>query len=371
MTPTTYDIYLLGSDDHALDSKGLLGVLGTLPLRRAVADPSRYFYRNEDTGVYFQILLSPEVVSTLQPPASDEDADPYEETSSAEDAEPEEESTTRADELDEPDPEADDSEEDEEDGETFDIEMAPVTLTLPLVCPGFFGREIVAIAERLADGGGLFLGHPGHGEGSDASHEPANDGVTATDILTAWNAANRDTANAVREQGHLTVWSEEKARSWWTYGTHRHALETELGGTGVYVPLLEVAFHGQQIKSLCSWDLITPVVLPRTDLVLIRLERQRKGLLFNRRVKLEGLVDGEMLWNLLAAFSEIRSEPTDLLIFRDAAKPPPQVAAALEVLSLEPLASAQRAELTGTKLTGVGLTWMVDFDLNPSQEERA
>jgi len=355
VTPTTYDIYLLRSDDRPLDHQGLLEVLQALPLRRAVDDPSRYFYRNDDTGVYFQLLLSPEVVSNLQPPTSDEDADP------------EEESAINVDEAEEPEPETEDLEEDDdEDGESFDIEMAPVTLTLPLVCPGFFGREVVALAERLAQAGNLSLGHPAHEEGSDARD---GDGVTTTELVASWNAANREAANAVKEKGHLTVWSGKKAEAWWTYGTHRQALEIELGDAGIYVPRLQVAFHGQQIKSLCSWDLTTPLVLPRTDLVLIRLQRQRKGLLFNRRVTVEGFVSGETLWNLLAAFSEIRSEPVDLLIFRDADKPSPQVAAELEVLSLEPLESAQRAELTGTKLTGVGLTWMVDFELNSTQEE--
>ena len=347
MKPTNYDIYLLRSDDHPLDRAGLLEALGSLPVRQAADDPSRYLYHNDDTGVYCQLLLSPEVLSNMAPPTSEGDTDP------------EEESFTSTGNAEPPDPEEDEEDEDEEDGESFDIEMAPVTLTLPLVCPGFFGREVVALAERLAQGGRLSLGHPAHEETSETAE---GDSVTPTDLMASWNAANHKAASTVKEQGSLTVWSEKKAEDWWVYGTHRQTLEGELGSTGVYVPRLQTAFHGQRIKSLLSWDLTTPIVLPRTDLVLIRVERKRKGLLFNRRVTMEGLVNGETLWDSLAAFSEVRSDPVDLLIFREAARPPPQVAAALEKLTLEPLESAQRAELTGTNLSGVGRTWMVDFE---------
>jgi hypothetical protein len=120
------------------------------------------------------------------------------------------------------------------------------------------------------------------------------------------------------------------------------------------VPLLQAARHEGRVKTLCDWDQGSPAVLPRTDLVLLRRERSQKGLFRMKRVVEEGLVSGELLWEILAGASERRRDPVDLLIFRDPAGAPQDVAARLETLALEPLSGAKRASLLG----------VIDFDPN-------
>ena len=125
----------------------------------------------------------------------------------------------------------------------------------------------------------------------------------------------------------------------------RESLSAELGES-VHLPVLLAARHEGEVKTLVTWDAGMPVALPRTDLVLVRRERMKKGLLLTKRVVEEGLVPCAGVWDLLAPYSELRKEPLELLVFREAS-PPQQVAARLEVMQLEPLAKARRQELTG------------------------
>jgi len=336
LIPTTFDICLLRTDGRPVECDRLRAALGELPLYPAKADPSRCLYRAVDTGVYFQVLLAPELIAW-----SGESEDEFVE---------------------------DDADRDAMEDESGPIEMPPVTLTIPLVSPSFFGREALNVAGQLVAAGNLTLGHAEHQE---PGGETGEGGASSPEeILANWDEANRRAAAAASDGGEQTksasrvrptVWSRAAADAWWAYGRGRAALDAELALAGVKVPRLQAAWHEGRIKSLSTRDIGTSTVLPRTDLVLVRRQRERRGLLFSRRVLEEGIVSGERLWEILAAASELREEPVRLLIYREARFPPPQVAAALEVLDLEPLANARQTDLVG----------VVDFDSGAALEGEA
>jgi hypothetical protein len=345
--PVTFDIYLLETGEHPLPAGAILDVLRSSPLRFHAAEPGQCVYRNADTSVFFQVQLSPAVVAILggepaieaEEASSDEGDDQVEAPGSAE------EETSDSEE------EASDS---EGDGQQR-VEMALVTISVPYGTPAFFGREAVAFAERLAGATNLRLEHLPHG-GDGASGQEAAARAHEHTLLDGWQRGNR---LAARQASALSVWSREQSEAWWAYGTACKALDAELAAEGIHVPRLQAARHEGAVKSLCFWEEGTPAVFPRCDLFLVRRERQRKGILFTRRIAEEGLVSGEKLWSILAPFSELRESPAPLLIFREARKPPQQVAAALEVLPLEPVEAARRTELLG----------VVDADPSRSEEQ--
>lgn len=113
------------------------------------------------------------------------------------------------------------------------------------------------------------------------------------------------------------------------------------------MPRLQAAKHAGRVRSLFTWDEGTPSVLPRAGLVLIRRERLRRGLLFLRKTKEEGIVEASELWTILESAAEYRDAPSPLLIFRNAAAPPQDVAARLEDLPLQSVEQAKRTSLVG------------------------
>ncbi len=324
-TLNPFEIYLFKTGDLPVNRERILEAFRSVGwIRQLRADSSRFLYRNEDTGVFFSILMVPLHADEDLQSVSDSEEESEEETGGAEpvEAAPGE--------------------------EPFDVEAAPITFTLPFPCPSFFGPETIAVAERIARAAGFDM--------SAGEHAAA-----PSDVLAAWDRANHEAAEqccAPDTCTPVTVWTQEASDHWWRYGLGREQLETELSAEGVHVPRLQAAKHGRRVKSLCIWDEGTPAVFPRTDIVLIRRERERKGLFFTRRVKEEGLVSGDRIWDILAPSSEVREAPARLLIFREAQKPPQQVAAQLETLILEPVENAKRTELLG----------VVDFDVQERKE---
>lgn len=337
--PTVFEIFLLRKEGPAPpDSTEVLDRLRKDErIRRYTRDPSRFVYQNRDTGVFFQLYLDGGV----------EEDDESEEGRDAPDGDGGDDGEDSV--AEDPTGAEEDEEEAEDEG---DVELAPLTLMVPLLCPTFFGSEAIEIAEVLARDLGLVVEH-----GAPlAPEEPgglAAEAVHDGDLLERWKLLNRAAAMEHRSSMPLTRWSERKCEEWRTYGTQRSKLKGELAGEGIEVPLLEAAFHEGTVKSLCAWHPDVPAVLPRVDLVLIHRERTRKGLLFSKRSVVEGIASGGKVWDVFSEFAEVRMEPSPLLVFRGPGAHSPRWMQALEDIPLEPVESARKTELLG----------VIDFDL--------
>ncbi|HAK97270.1 MAG TPA: hypothetical protein DCM87_20350 [Planctomycetes bacterium] len=344
-----FEIYLLRPPGGGAPPDAILDVLlrdGRVAL--AAGDPSRAHYRNPDTGVFFSLLLASEVTEAWEARlaaarrAEDEYAPPPPEEA------PEEEANGGRGEEEDDDPEA------EEGGEAqFDVEQAPAIITVPLLVMEFFMREALAFAESAARAADLLVDL--HAEAEEGTAAPSS-----AAIASAWLKARGDAVAELAEKGdgafdlqvhahhsvrvQLCAWSPAKAAAWWNYGSMCRSLAEELGPHGIVVPALKAVRHEGTVKTLCEWRPGTPCVLPRTDLVLVRREREQKGLFRARKVIEEGLVPNEQLWKILAAHSERRTEPAELLVHRST---PPQVAARLDAMALEPIEHARNALLLG------------------------
>jgi hypothetical protein len=369
-----FEVYLLkGQGTDRYDAESVAGaILAEGRVHLLAVDPHRAVYQNPDTGVSFHLTLAPPLVASLtsRPGRGEEDEEVEEaDDGSAEEGSIEEDESAGEEEVDD----------DEEEEGAHDLEMTPLVLNLPPLAPAFYAREALEFADRIARACGLHLEHlePHAGTAGAASdHEASASGSppAPADILSTWDRSRREMVKALLDAGTarldtappavppkpvkanewdglITVWSPEKAEAWWRYGSARAGLLAELGEE-MRVPILQAARHEGRVKSLCDFEQGSPAVLPRTDLVLLRRERSQKGLFRTKRVVEEGLVPGDLLWEILAGSCERRREPVDLLIIRDPASAPQDVAARFETLALEPLAGAKRATLFG----------VIDFD---------
>jgi hypothetical protein len=250
-------------------------------------------------------------------------------------------------------------------------------MTIPTLCPSFVAREAIDFAAAIARAAHLRLEHPeaAEGETPEGSGDPAAPAGPASPeaLFAGWDRARREFARRIIEAGgkieiplwkgarimaSLTSWSAAKAEAWWRFGLARGELAAALEDKGIRVPFLQAAFHGGSVKTLCDWETWGPAVLPRTDLVLVRRRRLRKGFLKTKEVLEEGIADGARVWDLLAPLCERRSVPAELLVFPQAEPLPAAFAAGLDSLPLEPLDSARRAPLVG----------VVDFDVAALRE---
>jgi hypothetical protein len=338
-----FEIYLLKPADGTTSAEAVLDALGRENRVGLTADdPSRAHCRNPDTGVFFSMLLAPEVTDVWHARLAaarrtDDDYPP-----------PPDETSCREDE------DAFDTDEDEAEGPHIDVEQAPVILNVPLFAMEFFVREAFACAAEVANATGLSIDL--HAAAEEHAEVP-----TVASVSAAWVSARAQAiAEIVEKNGGafdlqlhgcqkvrvpLCAWSPAKAEAWWHYGCMRKRLADELGARGVAaVPPLRAVRHEGTVKSLCEWRPGSACVLPRTDLVLVRREKERKGLFRMRRVAEEGLVPSEQLWKILRAHSEVRSEPVEMLIHRTT---PPDVVARLDGMALEPLEHARNALLLG------------------------
>ncbi len=315
---TQFEIFLLSPDDQPIDTERIFSAFHAVgKIRQTKADSTRFVYHNLDTGVFFNLWMSAlHAVDAAETELESEEA-------------------------------KSDSTGEVEDAESSGLLIPPLTITIPLLCPSFFGPEAVAAVWQIAGHAGL-------------KPEAPHSGETPEEFCDAWSLANR---TAAQEPGcrSVTRWTPAESENWYQYGLARSALEAELADESLVVPRLQAAEHDGRVKTLCAWAQGTPTVLPRTELVLFSRERTHRGLLFSRKVTEEGLVSGEKLWQILAPSSEVRGSPVPLLIFREARSPPQRVAAELEVLELEPVDRARRTELLG----------VVDFDVTDGKESHA
>ena len=327
-----FEVYLLQPEQREVSAESILEILASDPRYRATSrDPFQRLYSHPDTGTKFEVLVLPPPPDE-QAPLGENDTEEHDEALDEDDAASEvsdAESEAAGDELpgDEAGLGASESAPDEP------TNAAPVTLRLPLACPSFFGEEALAVAQELAAKLGLEL---------------AGDVPSAADLLPAWQAANRKAADELLQKGFaLKVWTPERASSWHRYGLGRESLAQNLAPHGVDVPVLQAALHENEIKTLVTWQEGASTLLPRCDLVLVDRERVKKSLLFSRRTRESGLIKGEKLWEILAPHSERIDIPVEALIFHASSPLPQSVAAALEVLLLEPAENARRRELLG------------------------
>lgn len=343
---SSFDLFFVSREGFQVEGEWVLSWLSGIPhLRSAVDDPTLFVYRNPDTSVHFSLILDP---GLLPPPAVDGEDDEFglpRRVNIVPDASEQDESPD--DDLDE-----EDMEEDDEPGENHSsaVDLPPLTLNIPLFRPSFFVEEALQILESLRGSAGLLLVDPQ--EGGAGGGEPGEWDIE--EILRSWQLANRHGVSRLKDPRQLRHWSPETCRRFYSYASLRTELERLYSAEGLEVARLYPAMHHGVTKTLCIWRTDVPVVLPRSDLVLVERPRERRGLLGRKKTILaKGLTPAEEIWRLLGPFVEVRREPVELIIFRQAHDPPAQVTMALDTLQLEPAQNARRTELTG----------VVDFEL--------
>jgi hypothetical protein len=169
---------------------------------------------------------------------------------------------------------------------------------------------------------------------------------TPAAILGSWLRANRKAALSMKDRAALTSWPAQKSRSFWAYGRARAALAAELEPEGIQVPPIYLVSRDTAKKTLFVWDQGTPSVIPRTDLVLLRRERVRPGLLRSKRIVEEGVAGGDALAEILSPTGEVRSVPADLIVWRGGPGTPKSVEERIAALPLERPESVSRTELS-------------------------
>lgn len=373
--PTSFEIYLVSPPGSAPAPERILAHLARDPrLRPSRQDPGRYLFQDEHTGTLFHVTVTQhEGRQDLPRPGARWQEEGVEEGLEEEmEGEREGELEERGEDgfegeldrqrgaggrreardlRDEPAgralrDEGEDEDEEEGEGEGSDPELAAISIFVPLLAPRFFGRVAASYARELAGALGLLVEH--------LALSTAAQGEVATEVLedsptleARWDEMRRQAPLHLRMAGPLCVWPQEKAARLHAFGSARPALLAELEREGVALPTIQAARFGDEVLTLTTWDATRPAALPRTDLVLVRRARLRKGLFFSKQVLEEGLILGAEAWDILAPFSEIRREPVEVLIFREASRPPQQLAAALEGLVLRPLTEARKTELVG------------------------
>ena len=326
-----FDIFLLETGGSALDPQRVIDALFETGLvRRGLRNSTQLYYRNDDTSVMFQVFLAPHVARLIGEGSLEEEAARAEEEGNGEEGGyvPEEK---------------------REDASAEDVEFALVTFQVPVIRPPFFALEAIEFAGRLCSALGLHMEHASSfdEDAESAATEPAaGRESTPTAVLESWLRSNRKAALAVKDRKSLTLWSARKSREYWAYGRARAALAAELEPGGIQVPPLFLVARDSAKKTLFVWNQGTPSVIPRTDLVLVRRERVRSGLLRSKRVVEEGLASGEALVEILAASGERRSVPTDIIVWRGGPETSRAAEERLGSLRLEPADSVQRTELS-------------------------
>ena len=335
-----FDIFLLEPGGAALDPQRVVDtVLGSGLVRRGLRNTTQLYYRNDDTSVMFQVFLAPHVARLLGESPLEEELAPAEEGD-------EDEGDNAGEESAEPVAEV--------------IEFALVTLQVPVIRPTFFALEAIEFAGKLSSELGLHMEHASVLDEAPEAPAPAASGVsTPAAVLESWLRSNRKAALAVKDRTSVTVWSARKSREYWAYARARAALAAEFEPGGVQVPPLFLVSRDSAKKTLFVWNQGAPSVIPRTDFVLIRRERVRAGLIRSKRVVEEGIASGEALREILASSGEVRSVPTDLIVWRGGPETSRAVEERIGALRLEPVDSVERTELSN----------IIDVDLSSDPAE--
>jgi len=346
----TFDLFLVAKEGVQLDTESVTACLDKLPhVGQDPNDWTRFYYRNEESGTTFFLLVDPQFIPT---PKVEYEEDEYPEGYYDDEDEPDEE--------DEPEEEDDDEEDDEEDedGESAQIDTPPVTVNIPLFHPSFWAHEAFAAVRTIQDELGLDAIDP-HDDGAGGG-EPGD--WSSEELFTSWLASHAEVYENLQDKELVQRWDAEKAERFSTYCQHRAALIDAHSPDGIAVPQLFTASHRGETKSLCIWRTDETVALPKCDLVLVQRVREKRGLLGRRKKIDELLVPGETIWKLLAPFASEHAMPAPVLVFTRAEDPPAQFLNDLDHLSGDHPDDAKRIPLGG----------IIDFEipqLAPSTED--
>ncbi|MEM7231353.1 MAG: hypothetical protein AAF517_04230 [Planctomycetota bacterium] len=305
-------------------------------------DPSRFIYRNSETFVHFSVVVDLSLLGRA--PVDEDEYDPYEDA---------DERSVLPDEADF----AVDEEDDEEaEGDAADETpaMPTVTVSIPLFRPRFFLSEAVSLLENL---GGLDLTFSDpHEEDENAPSTPNFERLTAN-----YETLHSTVLPNIRDPEALTRWTDEQASQFVEYGKNRGAIASQLNDDSVEVPILQVARSENGVRSLCVWRTNQSTVLPKCDLVLMQVAREKRGLLGRKTVYTDKVVSGSELWTTLSNDSEYREHPVPHLVHRPKDPPSQDLVVALSMLDSADGDSVKRTEFAG----------VIDFDIAPAAGEES
>ena len=362
---SSFDLYLERRGD--VDVVNLLATLQQNPSVHATAnDPSRFLYRNEDTAVHFTVVVGELVSAAALRSSQDED----EHEGAFDEDSDEDESGTVGDEdapslsegepglsegepglsegepgLSEGEPGLSESEpeDEDEDGDPPSPELPFVALSVPLFRPEFFLDEVSEFVATLQAHGRLELIDPNAGSGEDdASIDPDLDALRAS-----WRSTHGGLAERVADRSRLCHWTTAQSRAFFEYGRARREFLRRLSEHSIDVPLLQPALHAGVIRSLCVVNLERPSIVPPSDLVLLQVPRDRKGLFRTKRVLEEHVIPGDPLWRILSAHLRSGEDPVPHSIYDPLGGPSREVLEAIDGLEKESVESAKRTELAG------------------------
>ena len=337
----SFDLFLVPPSKSGLSTEAIGEQLASCPwLTQDRSDPTQLAYRNEDTSVTFFLLLDPDLAEhTFGGEGEDPDA-PGGSTSVL--------------------PEGEDIDEaglpgtDEDELEAV-MDVPPVTINIPLFQPLAVAREAIDLLLQLAEAGGLDTIDPqeeGAGNG-----EPGR--YSKEDLLESWLRTQDSICRQAGTPVNFIRWSQERSLNFFGYSQACPQLRKQYEAEGLAVLQVQPAAYNEEVLSLCVWRSNVPAVIPLTDLVLLERVRRKRRLFGTREVVDEILIPGGELWKILSPFSQVCNEPARMLVFRDAAMPPSQVAYDLAELTGEKSTFAKRTEFSG----------VIDFDLpGPAQE---
>ncbi len=235
------------------------------------------------------------------------------------------------------------------------MDVPPVTINIPLFQPMEIAREAIDFLLQLAEAGGLDTIDPqeaGAGKG-----EPGR--YSNQELLESWLRTQGSICQQAGTPVNFIRWSQDRSMNFFGYSRSCPQLRKQYEDEGLAVLQVQPAAYNDEVLSLCVWRSNVPAVIPLTDLVLLERVRRKRRLFGTREVIDEILIPGGELWKILSPFSQVCNEPARMLVFRDAAMPPSQVANDLAELTGEKSTAAKRTEFSG----------VIDFDLpSPAQE---
>ena len=335
----SFDLFLVPSSKSALAADAIGEQLARCPwLHQDRSDPTQLVYQNEDTSVTFFLLLDSALAENTFGGEGEDPDKPSGSTSVL--------------------PEGEDIEQERlsETGEEEAVmDVPPVTINIPLFQPLEVAREAIDFLLQLAEAGGLDTIDPqeagaGNGEPGSYSNE---------ELLESWLRTQDSICRQAGTPVNFIRWSQERSRNFFSYSRSCPQLRKQYEDEGLAVLQAQPAAYNDEVLSLCVWRSNVPAVIPLTDLVLLERVRRKRRLFGTREVIDEILIPGGELWKILSPFSQVCNEPARMLVFRDAAMPPSQVANDLAELTGEKSTAAKRTEFSG----------VIDFDLpSPAQE---
>ena len=188
---------------------------------------------------------------------------------------------------------------------------SPLTISIALGRPSFFGQEASNIITRLLIDLNLAALDT---QQTAVYRQPVK--LTAEQIRTSWEKSNMAEAKAALSAGKSVAYApSDRMDYFWRYMNARPALQESLG-PDVLVPAINLhrAKDGS-VKLSCIWPDAAKVALPEVDFVLV--QREEKKLLSKKKVS--GAAPYARIMEILRNRSEAKSDPVRLVVFNKAA----------------------------------------------------